>query len=212
MKSLKANIILLVCVAIVVVGAVVYKNWQKDDSQSPADNTGENVELVNLQIGDSEAPITIIEYFNYFCGYCGLFHRDTFPEIKEKYIDTGKVNFIYRPLDLGLFALCANDQDKFLEYHEYLFEKIAEVKEIEDAIRLAKEIGMDEDEFNECIDSEKYLEEMQKWHTQSDADFTAVNVPVEQRGTPAFFINGDLLLGAQPLENFEAVIDAKLAE
>lgn len=218
MKSIIPSLLFLILIALIVVGVLIYKDWQArldSGSASLTSSLDKKVEVSDLWIGESDAPVTVVEYFSYLCGYCELFHEETLPKIKEKYIDTGKVKFVYRifpPFELGTAVLCANEQGNFLDYHNYLFDHLADIKGVEDIKNFAENVGLNRNEFDQCFESAKYLERAQEWQAQGDSDFEAVNIPPEQRGTPAFFVDGELLLGAQPFENFEEVIERKLNE
>ena len=229
-KSIKYVLFFLILAVLGVTGFFVSENWQawvgfgsavvvesesQDESEiAPVFQEKEAI-LSDLQIGDSNAPVTIVEYFSYFCGYCVKFHSETLPQIKEKYVDTGKVRFIFRstsPLELGIAVLCAREQDKFLEYNNYLFDHAKEIKEADNLVDFARNIGLNDVEFVSCYNSEKYLEKARGWYEQSNEDFEKAGIPSEQQGTPAFFINNELLLGAHPFENFVKVIEEKLGE
>ncbi len=161
--------------------------------------------------GDVTAPITIIEFSDFECGFCGQFFTETLPEIQEKYIDTGKVRLVYRdfPLEIhpnahsaSLAAQCANDQGKFWEYHDALFENQAALSE-DLYVSLATTLGLDASEFSECLATEKHADEV-------NADFTD-GTALGVTGTPAFFVNGKAISGAQPFSVFEAEIEGILA-
>jgi len=221
-KKINPYIIVIVILVIAVVG-FAYDKWGKGllpasvEKPGPGSNTDADVTTLeeDISIGNEDAPVTIVEYFSYFCGYCKLFHDETYPKIVEDYIINGKVKFILRifpPYELGMAVLCANDQGKFLEYNNELFEKSADIQAVDDLRILAKDTGLDETQFNQCFDSQKYLAKAQEWYQQGQDNFEQAGVPEEQRGTPAFFINGEALIGAQPYENFVEAIERKLAE
>lgn len=215
--------LIIILVLVLVVGGFAYDKWGKGFLSNSTENTGgkENVNVdtgvsgEDIVVGNSNASVTIVEYYSYFCGYCKLFHDDTYPKILENFINTGKVKYVFRPFppyELGASILCANEQGKFSEYHQELFTKAGELKQAEDLKGLAKGAGLDEEKFNQCFDSQKYSVQSQKWYTQAGADFDKVGVPEEERGTPTFFVNGEMLVGAQPYEKFVEVIEKKLGE
>lgn len=233
MPKKQITLILIIAIVIIIIGGfLLLKKSKSDDdlgpaiimSQSAKDKEGQEEnnkanEQSNapevIEVGNSDAPVTIIEYYSYFCGHCAKFNSETYPKIKEKYIDTGKVKFVYRvfpPYEASMAAICANKQGKFLEYHNYLFEHASEIKNPDDLKIAAKEAGLNETQFNNCYDFQEYLDEAREWYNQGQTDFERENVPAEMRGTPAFFINGDLILGAQPLETFIQGIEEKLVE
>jgi len=165
--------------------------------------------------GDLSAPVTIIEFSDFQCPYCAKFYTDTLPQLEQEYIDTGKVKIVYRDFPLtnihplatpaALAAECANEQNKFWEYHNILFEKQDEWVEIgEDKFKeYASEIGLDAEQFADCFESEKYKDELLA--DLNDGDAAGVS------GTPAFFINGRMLSGAQPFSAFQSIIEDELA-
>lgn len=221
--------IIIIVVLLIIIGGFAYNQWGKgflptlvknsENPEAPASNSS-NVDTAakesDIQIGNKDATVTVVEYYSYFCSYCKRFHEETYPKIIEQYVGTGKVKFVFRvfpPPELGLAVLCVKEQDKFLEYHEKLFESSAEIKEPNDLKIIAEKInGLDKTKFNECYDSGKYIDQVEKWVNQGNKDFETAGVPEEQRGTPAFFINGELLLGALPYESFVEVIERKLGE
>ncbi|HLC96180.1 MAG TPA: DsbA family protein [Candidatus Nanoarchaeia archaeon] len=162
--------------------------------------------------GDPNAPVTIIEFSDFECPFCGRFYGDTLGQIRSQYIDTGKVKLVYRDFPLSFHpnaqkaaesAECANEQGKFWEMHDMLFESgvqggVATFKQY------AANIGLNTATFNSCLDSGKYASE-----TAADMnEGSAAGI----RGTPGFIINGRLVSGAQPFSAFQQVIEAALAE
>jgi len=178
---------------------------------------GEKVDVANGHlpvIGNKDAKVTIVEFSDFECPFCGKFYTDTLPQLKKDYIDTGKVKLYYRHFPLTAlhpnavpFALaseCANDQGKFWEMHDIIFNNSATVSTATtDTIKQwASQIGLNISTFNSCFDSKKHQDLVDK-DTQ---DGQAVGVS----GTPTFYINGQQLVGAQPIENFKAIIDQEL--
>jgi protein-disulfide isomerase len=161
--------------------------------------------------GDPDAPITIVEFSDFECPFCGKFYSQTLPSIQQKYIDTGKVKFVYRdfPLDFhksaqkaAEAAQCAGDQGKYWEFHDKIFENQPSLN-LENLKQWAVDLGLNTNEFNQCLDSGKHYEEVQK--DMKDGADAGV------RGTPAFFINGVFLSGAQPFSAFEKIIEEELS-
>src|SRR3989344_4508365 len=128
----------------------------------------------NPQLGKDDAPVTVIEFSDFQCPFCARFREETFYQIKTNYIDTGKVKFVYRDFPLSSIhpmaekgaeaAECANEQGKFWEYHDVLFDKQDEwttvgVTKLKD---YAKELSLDTDKFNKCLDDAKYASEVSK--------------------------------------------------
>ena len=177
-------------------------------------------------IGDPNAPVTIVEYSEFECPFCGAFmgtnqmaldylknndpsYVAAYPEIKKNYVDTGKVKIIFKNFvvhDTAFKAAeaseCANEQGKFEEYYETLFENY-EALEVSDLKGYAKQLGLDTTQFDSCLDTGKYTEEV----NNDIEDGTLAGVS----GTPAFFINGELVAGAHPYSTFQQIIESMLA-
>lgn len=175
--------------------------------------------------GNPDAPITIIEFSDYECPFCGRFYANTLPLIEENYINAGLVNFVYRDfpiqsihdnaLPAALASECADDQGKFWPYHNMIFdnkstwEKINGVDLLKEFEQYAVVLGLDIEEFNSCLESGKHLEEVKK-DLQDGRDYGVT-------GTPGFFVGNDKLgyvelKGAQPFESFQRVIDGLLRQ
>jgi len=163
-----------------------------------------------LAKGALDAPVTIVEFSCFECPFCARFFQETLPQIEENYINTGKVKFVYRHFPLAFHsnaqkaheaAECANEQGKFWEYHGILYENI-QALEVANLKKYAENLGLNVSQFNECLDSGKMADEVEK-----DAR-EAQGYGVE--GTPTFFINGIKLVGAQPYQVFEQIIEQEL--
>ncbi len=193
--------------------------------QGPTERT-EVSEDDDAVLGNKDAPVTIIEFSDYQCPFCRKFWTETLPELKENYIDTGKVKLVYRdfPIDslhpsaapAAIAAECVREKEgdeAYFKYHDKIFEEqnILDSGSKEgpvtktvtftnnDLKAWAKEIGYD---ISSCLDSNKFKNEVQE-------DFQdGANSGVQ--GTPGFFINGRLLSGAQPYSVFEQAIEAEL--
>ena len=174
-------------------------------------------------IGNPNAPITIIEFSDFQCPFCARFHVQTLPLLLEQYIDQGKVKLVFRDfpiqsihpnaLPASVAAECANEQGQFKAMHDMLFDnqKQWSNQETVNALSMfsqyAIEIGLDQENFDSCLTSGKYIEEI-----RNDLDDGR---SYDVTGTPGFFIGNDEigyveLKGAQPFESFKKVIDAQL--
>ncbi len=174
-------------------------------------------------IGDPNASITIIEFSDFQCPFCARFHVQTLPSILEEYIDQGKVKLVFRDfpiqsihpnaLPASVASECANEQGKFKEMHDKLFENQNQwnKQETTDALSLfsqyATEIQLEQEVFDSCLTNGKYIEEIRK-DLEDGRDYGV-------SGTPGFFIGNDQigfveLKGAQPFDSFKKVIDAQL--
>jgi protein-disulfide isomerase len=157
--------------------------------------------------GPANAPITIIEFSDYECPFCKKV-EPTLQQVLKTYGD--KIRFAYRNYPLpfhqaarpaAIAALCANDQGKFWPYHD----KLVAASDLSAANlqQLASDAGLDRKKFDECVKAEKF-------NAVIDADLKA-GQEAGVNGTPAFFINGRMLDGAQPFEKFKEIIDEELA-
>ena len=171
--------------------------------------------------GDPGAPLTIVEFSDFQCPFCNRFYQETMPLLEQNYINTGKVNLVYRDMPLGIHANavpahiaaeCAHDQNAFWEYHDILFERMNQWNKLNPAdleLQLkayAEELELDSS-FDTCIKSSSAAQEVQKDYSQA-AGYGAT-------GTPTFFVGNDdegyvKLSGAQPYSAFQSVIDSKL--
>ena len=174
-------------------------------------------------LGNPDATITIIEFSDYECPFCAKFHKDTLPQLKEHYISTGKVNFVYRDFPITSIhpnaiptahaTECADDQNRFWEMHDKIFETQKTWKNLEptESVELfneyALDIGLDVDEFDSCMKSGKYLVEIR--NDLNHGNLYGVS------GTPAFFVGNEKIgftsiPGAPPFSSFQKVIDGQL--
>ena len=168
-------------------------------------------------LGKNNAKATMIEFSDFECPFCKRYFDETLSQIIKDYVDTGKVKLYYRhfPLDFhpaampaALASECANDQDKFWEYHDKIFQEQDKISgKTTDIItsqlkKWAKELQLNTSQFNSCFDNAKY-------QANVDVDLNDGRT-AGVSGTPTFFINGRRLVGAQPYAAFKAVIDEEL--
>ena len=196
-------------------------------AQAPSQPSAPAIIMVSIDDdpvkGDPNAPVTIIEFSDFQCPFCSRFFQQTLPQIERDYIDTGKVKFVYRDLPIDslhpnarpahIAAECADEQGKFWDYHDVLFEKQSEWNRLTAAdlqstlTQYASDLGLQSSAFENCLKSEKIADEVNR-----DALDAA---SVGATGTPAFYIGTEKdgfikLSGAQPYPNFQAAIDAQL--
>lgn len=167
-------------------------------------------------MGNSNAPITILEWGDYQCTFCYKFHQNTLNIIQKDFINTGKVKLVFKDFPLNgpdsLLAAeatyCAEDQEKYWEYHSTLYSNQLGVDNgwanTANLKKYASNLGLDMDLFANCLDSGKYLQRVLK--------NTDVSRNVGFSGVTAFMIIGpnnqqDLIIGAQPYEVFKKVIE-----
>jgi len=160
-------------------------------------------------IGSEDAPITLVEFSDFQCPYCQRWHTEVWKQIQEAY--PGQVRLVYRDFPLpghpeavpaAIAANCANEQDKYWEYHDLLFSGSAGLG-TEAYLQFAQDLKLDMEAFKQCIDEKRYEDEI-------TADFTWASQTGVQ-STPTFFMNGIPLVGAQGFDFFKQVIDLELA-
>ena len=168
-------------------------------------------------IGDPDAPITIVEFTDFQCPFCVRHFQQTYPRIVEEYVDAGVVRYVFKDFPLNSIhpqaaeaaqaARCANDQDAFLEMHDLLFQRQMQwggQNPTEIFVGFAEDLDLDTGAFNECLTSGKYEDAV-------NADLNQ-GIQLGVTGTPAFFLNGFGISGAQPYDLFEEAIESLLAE
>ncbi|ABK77133.1 protein-disulfide isomerase [Cenarchaeum symbiosum A] len=171
--------------------------------------------------GSPDAPLTVIEFSDFQCPFCNRFYQDTLPQLEREYIDTGKVNLVFRdmPLDIHPNALpahmaaeCADGQGAFWEYHDLLFDRAGQWGRLGPA-DLIEQLGAYADElgvgsgFDECMVMPDTVSEVRKDLAQGSGYGVT--------GTPTFFIGNDdvgytKVSGAKPYESFRSIIESKL--
>lgn len=207
--------------AILISGALVYNRSGVPSIKGKAVEDTTRKEVLSdddSYLGNIDAPVKIIEFSDFQCPYCRRFWKETLPLIKSKYVETGKAVLVYRDFPLGSHpaaqisaqaAECADDQGKFWEFHDKIFSEqdkqgsgtiqygLVELK------KWARDIGLNQIQFNQCLDTQKYKDEVEK-------DFSDA-VTAEVSGTPTTFINGRPVIGAQPFSAFERIIEEELS-
>jgi protein-disulfide isomerase len=158
-------------------------------------------------LGPVDAPVTIVEFADFNCGYCRRFFQQTLDALLDAY--PNQIRFVFRDLPVvGGFeaaqaAECADEQGAFWEYHDLLFTQgIGEGRST--YIQYAEQLELDADALTECFDQGRYSAEV-----EADAQY-AFNLGAT--GVPLFFINGIPLMGAQPLANFQQIVDQELGK
>jgi len=165
--------------------------------------------------GNKDAKVTIVEFADYQCPFCEKLYTDTISQIIKQYVDTGKAKFAYRDYAfLGQESTwaseataCANDQGKYWEFHDYLFTHQGS----ENSGALSKDnlkgfaatLGLNTDKFNSCLDTDKYAKQV--------ADDLAAGQKGGVQGTPAVFVDGKVVVGAEPFSTFQKLIDQELS-
>jgi len=163
-----------------------------------SENYKENIYL-DMVKGNSDAKVTIVEYASFTCPYCATFHKEIFPQLKEQYIDTGKVKFIYREVYFdapglwgGLLARCVSPK-KYFGVVDLLYKKQSkwasgstEKEILNELFSIGRQVGMEDEQINKCMQNkEKSLKMIDAYLENSKIDKIS--------STPSLVINGKLL-------------------
>lgn len=190
-----------------VAGANAFEDGEQALSFALSDNE-------DLVMGNPDAKLVIEEYSDFQCPYCKkFFESDAYQQIKEKYVETGKVLLVFKDFPLTNIhpyaliaaqgASCANEEGKGFDMHDKIFSSSLSPTE-ENLKKWAAELGLNEAAFAECLDSGKY--EQEAFDDQEEGSAKGIT------GTPSFLIGSQKVVGAQPFANFEKVIEEELAK
>lgn len=180
-------------------------------ARKPAPTTAQVPSKGGSVIGDPKAPLTLVEFTDYQCPYCVRFYKNTFPQLKKKYIDTGKMRLIIKDLPLNFHqharkaaqaSRCAGEQGQFMGMHESLLSAGKNIEE-KHLSGFAKTHSLDMKSFNNCLNSDRYLADIDKDTEQARKEGIT--------GTPTFvlgkttdnMIDGVRIVGAQSFQGFE---------
>lgn len=180
----------------------------------PAEMPQGMVDLAPLgyDLGNPEAPVTVVEFSDFGCPYCAGFALETFPVLLAEYVESGLVRWKYVPFVLGIFpngaeaaraAECVADQGRFWQMHDLLYARQREWK-ASDApaelfLSLATEVGVDPVRFSACY-------RVAGGAARTEANNVAAEA-LHVRATPSFLVNGQPVQGALPLEHFRSVLE-----
>lgn len=171
--------------------------------------------LPEMVMGDDKAPVTVIEYASMTCPHCAHFQEVTFPELKKRYIDTGKVRYIFREFPLDSLAAAAfmlarcsgqDDKTKYFAMIDTMFRQQrqwAVEKPIPPLLAIAKQAGFTEKSFDACLSNQKVLDGIESIRQRAVNQFKV-------ESTPTFFINGTKFPGALSIEDMAKAIDPYL--
>jgi protein-disulfide isomerase len=201
-------------IAVIAAGGAGYYLWSRPGTAVAQTAGGGEVSLAELMtpgplgdqiMGATDAPVTIIEYASMTCPHCAHFHETTYPELKKKYVDTGKVRFIFRefPLDPlaaagSMLARCAG-KDKYFAMIDALFAQQKDwvvQKPLQPMLAIAKQAGFTQQTFDECLANQKMLDGLEESRTRAAQKFNV-------NSTPTFFINGKIFRGALTPEELD---------
>lgn len=187
---------------------------QTEAANSPSAEDLYKIQADEIIQGDKNAKVTVIEYASLTCSHCSDFHKSTYPQVKEKYLDTGKVRMVFRnfPLDepalRGAMLASCGGADKFYKFTDVMFTTqpnwAFSKNYLEILANIAKLGGLSGAQFDKCM-ADTALE---KKIMQTKLDASKV---LQVRATPTFFINGTIYKGAHNFEFFSKVLDEAIA-
>jgi protein-disulfide isomerase len=196
-------------IAIVIVGVFAISGDDGGDSAAAA-------QVPSPSLGDRTAQVVIHEYGDYQCPFCGVFARNIKPELQERFIDTGQVRLVWHDfawhgresLTSANAARCAGDQGRFWDFHDVLFSNFSGENNgtfsNENLKRFGDAMGLESEAFHRCVDDDDYGDAVA-------ADMRRVR-GLGLNGTPSFTVGDQRIVGAQPIEVFEAAIRRELRE
>jgi protein-disulfide isomerase len=171
--------------------------------------------LPDIVLGKADAPVTIVEYASMTCPHCAAFSKTTFPALKTKYIDTGKVRFVFRefPLDelaaaAAMMARCIDKEngEKAMAVIEVLFasqDKWAVRNPIPPLQQIGKQAGLSEKAFDECLKDQTLYNNVLAMRERASKEY-------QVQSTPTLFVNGKMQRGETSIEELSKVIDPLL--
>src|SRR3972149_3116117 len=183
-------------------------------SDGQVDIPGRTVSTEGRTIGPADARVTVDEYSDFQCPFCARAAESMVPKIEDQYVTDGRVRLVYHPMGMigdesvwsAEAAECANEQGKFWDYHDKLFENQRGENQgafaIDNLKRFAQELGLDTQTFNQCIDSHKY-EALVKAETKEALDKGITS-------TPTFVIGDETIAGPRSFEQLQEAIEAEL--
>jgi len=173
------------------------------------------VSLPDMALGPADAAVTITEYASMTCPHCAAFNSDVFPKIKAKYIDTGKIRYIFRefPLDIKAAAgamlsrcIAKNDSARYFAVTDLLFKTQNDwvtKNTTESLVRVGRQAGLSQDQVETCLNDRALLDKI-----AADQKYASEVLKVDS--TPTFFINGEKIKGEASIEEFEKRINPLL--
>lgn len=207
--------VILGLVAVVGAGILLFQVFgQEEPATEPIEVAIDPAELQRVQgisIGEEDAPVVIYEFADFQCPGCGQFASFVTPLIKERLVEPGLVRYVYYDFPLAMHphaflaaraARCANEQGRFWEYHDILYARqptwAAQTNATGTFVELAGEVGLDEAEFEACLRSDRYAEEV----TRSLRLGESLGVT----GTPTIFVNGRRLPNIPSFSRLEEIV------
>jgi protein-disulfide isomerase len=199
---------------VVVIASIGYYLTTRD-AQTASGGVGvmEAQALPDIVMGEDNAPVTIVEYASMTCPHCASFHRNTLPEIKEKYIETGQAKLILRqfPFDpraaaAAMLARCA-PQESYYPLIDVLFQRQEDWATAENPrpilLQIAKLAGFTQETFESCLRNQELLDQLRAVQNRAAEEY-------DVQSTPTFFINGEKRTGVLSVTEMSEIIDSQL--
>jgi protein-disulfide isomerase len=219
-RTILTGVIIIAGVALVITALVIFRTQAAISSIVVPDFYNYPEQTEGTTMGDPDAPVEVVEFSDFQCSACNYFHDETLAQVIDNYVQTGQVYFVYKSFPVidsraaikeshtaALAGYCAAEQNKFWQYHDMLFANrigenagsftIARLEAIADSLNL-------DASFDRCLAEERYLDRLNE--DIQLARSSGVN------STPSFLINGKLVVGALPFEQFSAEVEQALAE
>lgn len=180
-------------------------------AQPPAEDSLSLKAPGTMTIGDAGAPITVVEYSDFQCPFCALFANEIQPQLIDEFVRSGQIRFEFRHFPVlgefsrlaALASMCAHEQQAFWAYHDALFQEVPELpasrRNRDTLVDIARRLRLDTGPFKACLDEERYADQVAR-------DFEEAR-SLGIVGTPSFVINGNLLVGAHPVETWRQVVE-----
>ena len=165
--------------------------------------------LGDIVLGSSDAKVTMVEYASLTCGHCAVFHKETFPELKKRFIDTGKVRFILRefPLDplamAGFMLARCNGEESYYPITDLLFDHQKDwafsEKPLDSLQKIMRQADFSQEKFESCLKDQKLYDAVTAVKRRGADTFKVTS-------TPTFFINGQRHVGNLPIGELEKIL------
>ncbi len=194
--------------------------WRERSSGGTGAGALAQEETGDFVLGAADAPVTLIEYASVTCVHCETFHKDVFPTLKEKYIDTGQMRFIFRefptpPAQLAfagfLLARCV-ERERYFDVLDVLFAQRAPLMRAaqqggarEAYLRIARNAGLSEPQFDACLEDQTAIDAIYEGAERAQQDYDIT-------GTPSFILDGVVRRDLRSLTDFEAAIEPLLGD
>ncbi|CAN1490324.1 DsbG Protein-disulfide isomerase [Rhabdaerophilaceae bacterium] len=200
-------------VASLVIGIGSVALAQQQSPTAPIKDVMQAGPLGDRILGKADAPVTIVEYASFTCIHCALFHTETLPKLKEKYIESGKVRLIFRefPFDpmataISMITRCA-PEPRYFPLADLYFRQLDSLrtsqKPLDDLLATARQAGFTQESFEACLKNQSVYDGVNAVKKHA-ADVLGVN------STPTFFINGQRVSGAKSIEEMDKILEPLL--